>query len=40
MKIDPQLASLEVKDPDGSSVRLGSLWEQQPAVLVWVRHFG
>jgi hypothetical protein len=40
MKIDPQLAALEVKDPEGNPVRIGSLWEQQPAVLVWVRHFG
>jgi hypothetical protein len=34
------LADLTVKDLDGSDVRLGSLWEDGPAVLVWLRHYG
>ena len=34
------LADLMVKDLDGSDVRLGSLWEDGPAVLVWLRHYG
>jgi len=34
------LADLVVQDLDGSDVRLGSLWEDQPAVLVWLRHYG
>ena len=34
------LAELVVKDLDGTDVRLGSLWEDQPAVLVWLRHYG
>jgi len=34
------LAALVVKDLDGNDVRLGSVWEDQPAVLVWLRHYG
>jgi hypothetical protein len=34
------LADLVVLDADGSEVRLGSLWEDKPAVLVWLRHYG
>jgi len=34
------LADLVVKDLDGNDVRLGSLWEDKPAVLVWLRHYG
>jgi peroxiredoxin len=29
-----------VLDPDGATVRLGDLWSERPAVLVWLRHFG
>src|ERR1700750_2498053 len=34
------LADLVVKDLEGNDVRLGSLWEDKPAVLVWLRHYG
>ena len=34
------LADLVVVDLDGADVRLGSLWEDGPAVLVWLRHYG
>jgi hypothetical protein len=34
------LADLVVKDLEGGDVRLGSLWEDGPAVLVWLRHYG
>ncbi len=34
------LSDLVVKDLDGNDVRLGSLWEGGPAVLVWLRHYG
>jgi hypothetical protein len=34
------LADLLVKDRDGSDVRVGSFWEDGPAVLVWLRHYG
>ena len=40
MKVDPALADVEVKDIDGNPVRLGSLWADRPAVVIWVRHFG
>lgn len=34
------LDGLTVTDPDGHDVRLGQLWAQRTAVLVFVRHFG
>jgi peroxiredoxin len=34
------LADATVLDLDGESVRLGGLWEDRPAVVVWLRHFG
>lgn len=35
-----RLADLTLPDPDGRPVRLGSLWERGPAVLVFLRHYG
>ncbi len=35
-----RLGAATVLDPDGTTVRLGSLWADRPAVLVWLRHFG
>lgn len=35
-----RLAALELPDADGATVRLGSLWESAPAVLVFLRHYG
>ncbi|MEM7049321.1 MAG: hypothetical protein AAF604_06665 [Acidobacteriota bacterium] len=34
------LASLRLPDVDGKDVLLGSLWQDQPAVLVFLRHYG
>jgi hypothetical protein len=34
------LADLVVKDLEGNDVRLGSFWEEGPAVLVFLRHYG
>jgi hypothetical protein len=34
------LADCVVKDVEGQDVRLGDLWREKPAVLVFVRHFG
>jgi hypothetical protein len=34
------LVDLVVKDLDGNDVLVGSLWEDGPAVLVWLRHYG
>ncbi len=34
------LADMVLPDQDGSDVRLGDLWEQRPAAIVWLRHYG
>lgn len=34
------LEDVVLSDPDGRQVRLGDLWRERPAVLVFVRHFG
>jgi len=34
------LAPLVLPDADGTAVRLGALWEEMPAVLVFLRHYG
>jgi hypothetical protein len=34
------LAPLTVLDEHGATVRLGDLWRDRTAVLVFVRHFG
>ena len=35
-----ELGNCIVKDLEGKDVRLGDLWRDQPAVIVFVRHFG
>jgi hypothetical protein len=34
------LADLVLPDHDGHDVRLGDLWAERPAALVWLRHYG
>jgi hypothetical protein len=34
------LANVTLPDADGKLVRLGALWEQRPAVIVFLRHYG
>lgn len=34
------LATIELTEPDGETVILGSLWETQPVALVFLRHYG
>jgi prostamide/prostaglandin F2alpha synthase len=34
------LADITLPDQDGNPVRLGDLWSERPAVLVWLRHYG
>lgn len=34
------LADIVLPDADGTSVRLGSLWEHARAVVVFLRHYG
>jgi hypothetical protein len=35
-----RLAGIVLPDCDGNEVRLGSLWEAGPAVVVFLRHYG
>lgn len=34
------LADIALPDTTGREVRLGSLWAESPAVLVFLRHYG
>jgi hypothetical protein len=34
------LGDVVLQDVAGHDVRLGSLWEERPAVLVFLRHYG
>jgi prostamide/prostaglandin F2alpha synthase len=34
------LAEIVLDDVDGGQVRLGDLWADRPAVLVFLRHYG
>jgi len=38
--LSSQLASVVLPDPDGKEIRLGTLWEKNPAVVVFLRHYG
>jgi hypothetical protein len=35
-----ELADFVLQDSRGDGVRLGELWSEGPAVLVWLRHYG
>ena len=35
-----RLAPIVLPDADGQPVRLGSLWADTPAVVVFLRHYG
>jgi hypothetical protein len=35
-----RLAGIVLPDAEGNQIRLGSLWESQPAVIVFLRHYG
>jgi hypothetical protein len=34
------LADIVLPDQEGHDVRLGDLWSERPAALVWLRHYG
>jgi hypothetical protein len=34
------LSPISLPDADGNELRLGSLWQSQPAVIVFLRHYG
>ena len=38
--LNARLDGIVLPDADGRPVRLGSLWAEQPAVLVFLRHYG
>ncbi len=40
MKTAGPLEDIVLVDSDEREVRLGSLWSERPAVLVWLRHYG
>ena len=35
-----ELVDIVLQDWQGKDVRLGDLWREQPAVLVFLRHYG
>jgi hypothetical protein len=38
--LSAKLASVVLPDSDGKQVRMGSLWEAQPCVVAFLRHYG
>ena len=34
------LTDIELPDTEGNDVRLGSLWQTGPAIVVFLRHYG
>jgi hypothetical protein len=38
--LSQKLADIVLPDAFGKSIRLGSLWQNNPAVLVFLRHYG
>jgi hypothetical protein len=38
--LSQRLGEITLPECDGGSVRLGSLWQSAPAVLVLLRHYG
>jgi len=40
MSFSARLAEIVLPDTDGQQVKLGSLWADSPAVIVFLRHYG
>jgi len=40
MSFSARLAEIVLPDIDGQQVKLGSLWADSPAVIVFLRHYG
>ena len=38
--LSARLSEITLPDADESPLQLGSLWESQPAVIVFLRHYG
>ena len=39
-KIITALGEIELPDLEGRQVRVGTLWEERPAALIFLRHYG
>ena len=39
-KTADELADIVLPDQDGNPTRLGDLWRDGPAALIWLRHYG
>ena len=40
MNVAERLADISVLTPEGEPIRMGTLWQDRPVVLVFIRHFG
>jgi hypothetical protein len=38
--ISARLANVVLPEAGGGEIRLGALWEESPAVVVFLRHYG
>jgi hypothetical protein len=38
--LNSRIAMIRLPESDGREIRLGSLWLQEPAVIVFLRHYG
>ena len=38
--LNSRLSMINLTDVDGKEIRFGSLWIRQPAVIVFLRHYG
>jgi len=38
--LNGRIAMIRLPDSDGREIRLGSLWLEEPAVIVFLRHYG
>ena len=34
------IEDIKLPDSEGNEVRFGDLWQDQPAVITWLRHYG
>jgi len=40
MSVVRKLSDIEVLDLEGTPVKLGTVWQKQTVVLVFIRHYG
>jgi len=38
--LNSRIAMIHLPDGEGREIRLGSLWLEEPAVIVFLRHYG